>query len=130
MLGFTKREKVAIVFLLCSFCAGLFLYWYRAGHSPLPHTAGMSFSAASDICADTLDDAAGRKEPVSVDVNSADTETLKKLPGVGDVTAARILEYREAHGPFNTENDLLNVRGIGQKTLARMKPYLCIKKNN
>ena len=67
-----------------------------------------------------------------VDVNNASVAELKALPGVGDVIAQRIVDYRTANGPFKQPDDLLPVKGIGPKKLAKMTPYLkfgSVKKN-
>ncbi len=59
-----------------------------------------------------------------INVNTAGKETLVLLPGVGEATAAEIIREREAHGPFRYPEDLLAVRGIGEKKLADMLPYI------
>ena len=59
-----------------------------------------------------------------INVNTADKETLMLLPGVGEMTAMEILREREAHGPFRYPEDLLSVRGIGEKKLADMLPHI------
>lgn len=56
-----------------------------------------------------------------VDVNTANLEELQTLPGVGPVLAERIIGYREANGPFRSLEDLLNVKGIGEATLAELR---------
>ena len=60
----------------------------------------------------------------AVNINSADKKMLTEIPGVGPVTADSILKYRKANGKFKSVNDLLNVKGIGEKTLNKMKPFL------
>ena len=50
------------------------------------------------------------------------------LPGVGETTAERILEYRHEHGRFSSLEDLLNVKGIGKKKLERIAPCCTIGK--
>jgi competence protein ComEA len=55
----------------------------------------------------------------TVDVNTADLQTLCTLNGVGPVTAQAILNERAARGPFDYPEDLLMVKGIGEKTLAK-----------
>ena len=62
-----------------------------------------------------------------LDPNTATNEELQTLPGIGPVLAARIIEYRETVGKFRTIDDLLAVKGIGEKTLAKIGPYLEIK---
>lgn len=60
----------------------------------------------------------------TVDVNAADWPELIQLPEIGEVLARRIVQHRAANGPFATPEDLLEVRGIGGKTLERIRDYL------
>jgi comEA protein len=62
-----------------------------------------------------------------VEINSATVEDLQKVPGIGPTLAGRIVEFREEHGPFERIEDLLNVQGIGERTLERMRPYLKVE---
>jgi competence protein ComEA len=59
----------------------------------------------------------------AVNINSAGPETLDLLPGVGPVTAQKIVSWRTAHGSFTTIDELLEVDGIGPKTLAELAPH-------
>ncbi|HEB84049.1 MAG TPA: helix-hairpin-helix domain-containing protein [Bacteroidetes bacterium] len=61
-----------------------------------------------------------------VDINRAGLEELESLPGIGPVLARRILEFRETNGPFRRSRDLLLVRGIGEKRMARLEPYITL----
>ena len=63
----------------------------------------------------------------SINLNTATASELQRLPRIGPKMAARILAYREAHGAFRRVQDLVQVRGIGTKTLAQLTPYLIIK---
>lgn len=60
----------------------------------------------------------------SISLNSAGAAELDRLPGVGPSTAAKIIEYRREHGGFSSIDELLAVKGIGDKKLADMRPYL------
>ena len=53
-------------------------------------------------------------------------EQLDTLPGVGPVTAQKILEWRSAHGAFSSVDELLEVDGIGEKTLADLAPHVTL----
>ena len=59
-----------------------------------------------------------------VDLNTADAEELMLLPGIGEVLSARIIETREANGPFETKEDVLAVSGIGEATYEKIAPYI------
>ena len=56
-----------------------------------------------------------------VDINGASVEKLARLPGIGEVLAQRIVDYREAHGPFATVEGLLRVEGIGEGKLDAVR---------
>ena len=59
-----------------------------------------------------------------VDINTADKPELNQLPGIGDTRARRIIETRQTAGPFAEPDELRNVKGIGPKTMERIRPYL------
>lgn len=59
-----------------------------------------------------------------VNVNSAGTDELALLPRVGPSVAQRIVDFRDENGPFETVEDLMLVRGIGEKTFALLEPYV------
>jgi len=60
----------------------------------------------------------------SVNVNTATVEQLQLLPNVGPAVAARIVEHREKNGPFKAAEDLMLVRGIGEKSFEKLRPYV------
>ena len=63
-----------------------------------------------------------------ININSATVEELTQLQKVGPKTAERIVAYRDANGPFETVDDLMNVKGIGEKILALNKDRLTVGK--
>jgi competence protein ComEA len=66
-------------------------------------------------------------EAVAVNLNAADAETLtRELKGIGATKAKAIVEYREAHGPFSSVDELLEVKGIGAATLEKNRAKLSI----
>ena len=64
---------------------------------------------------------------VLVNINTADVEQLKTLPGIGDSKARDIVSYRDTNGPFGDVGELKNVSGIGESTFAKLSPYITVK---
>jgi competence protein ComEA len=65
--------------------------------------------------------AAGSSPSAPVDLNSATLEQLEALPGIGPVTAQKILDYRQQHGAFHSVDELQGVPGIGPAHMAQLK---------
>ena len=61
-----------------------------------------------------------------LNLNTATVSQLETLPGIGKSTAERILEYREKSGGFKKIEDLMNVRGIGEKSFLKLKPLVTV----
>ncbi|MFV2073282.1 MAG: ComEA family DNA-binding protein [Thermoanaerobaculales bacterium] len=59
-----------------------------------------------------------------VNINSADTEQLQMLPRVGPALAGRIVEFREANGAFQSVDEIVAVKGIGERSFEKLKPYI------
>lgn len=109
---FMKNQDFSPIILLCvlfvCLSVGLFFgrnapaQWNAIPVSPLGTQSGIS----------------------AVDLNSADTAALMDLPGIGEVLAQKIIQYREANGPFESASQLLNIDGIGEETLENLLPYI------
>lgn len=61
-----------------------------------------------------------------VNINTASASDFEGLPGIGPAMAARIVEYRQKNGPFKKIEDLMNVRGLGEKNFLKLKPQLTL----
>jgi competence protein ComEA len=64
--------------------------------------------------------------PRTVDLNTASLADLEGLPGIGRQTAQRIVEHRQKNGPFKKIEELMNVKGIGEKSFLRLKPLITV----
>jgi competence protein ComEA len=64
--------------------------------------------------------------PALVNLNTATTEQLETLPGVGPVTAQKILDWRTRHGAFSSVEELMEIDGIGEKTFAELAPRVTL----
>ena len=69
----------------------------------------------------------GANNPVRMNLNTADVELLQRLPQIGPALAGRIIAYRRDRGPFSSINQVVNVRGIGEKTLEKMAPWIYVE---
>jgi competence protein ComEA len=63
----------------------------------------------------------------SINLNTAGTDELISLPGIGESTAEKIIEYRNRKGKFKKIQDIMNVKGIGEKKFEKIKEYLIIE---
>jgi len=62
-----------------------------------------------------------------LNINTADAAELQMLPGIGEATAQNIIAFREANGPFTSIDDLIKVKGIGEKRFDAVRSYLILE---
>jgi competence protein ComEA len=67
---------------------------------------------------------AGKAPDAKLNINQASEAELESLPGIGPVMAKRILDYRNAHGAFQSPDDLDAVKGIGAKKIEKLRPHI------
>lgn len=101
-----------LLVLTAAFCAGAL---YLAVTAPPP--AAGSYEV-------TTQRSAAAEAPEKIPINTATAEELQTLRGIGPVLAQRIVEYRTAHGPFTRAEELLQVEGIGEKTVQELSDYV------
>jgi comEA protein len=61
-----------------------------------------------------------------ININTASSEELQTLYRIGPALAGRIIEYRESYGNFETKEEIMEVKGIGEKTYERIKDFICV----
>jgi comEA protein len=71
-------------------------------------------------------DTAAARPKVEVNINTASREELESLPRIGPVLSQRIIDYRQKHGTFKSIDELMNVSGIGDATLQRLKDSITV----
>jgi competence protein ComEA len=84
----------------------------------------VALACAQFVAAQTT--TAAKAPATVVNVNTASADQLDALPGIGPALAARIIEYRQKNGAFKKLEDLMNVRGIGEKNFLKLKPLLTL----
>jgi competence ComEA-like helix-hairpin-helix protein len=73
--------------------------------------------------------ATAKKPPLKpININTATSEELQQVPGIGPVTADKILQMRKSYGAFKSVDDLLAVKGLGKKRLEKMRKYLTVSR--
>ncbi len=123
---FTKKEKSVWIFILSAAILGLIVGAIR---NELWFTPHIEQSQSKDfIINDTVNiHSQNHRENTTyqsneiININTANKAELMTLPKVGQVTAERIIRYREEFGEFQTANDIVNVKGIGPKTFEKLK---------
>ncbi|WP_246258455.1 helix-hairpin-helix domain-containing protein [Kroppenstedtia pulmonis] len=91
---------------------GMALYIPKKGEEDVPAVSAPGSGGGSGN---------GMQEGEKVNINTAEAGELEELQGIGPAKAAAIIQYREENGPFQSPEDLLNVPGIGEKTLENLK---------
>ncbi len=105
--------------IFCGWC------WLLACLSLL--AAGQQLVSAWQQATNTIDSRSISAPRFVVDVNRAPVSELEALPNVGTTLATRIVDYRQTQGPFRELDDLLQVHGVGERTLEQLRPMLTIR---
>lgn len=98
-------------------------------HTHLSLIRSLAFTMALPLAAGTSHPTAAPrsapKAPIhAINLNTATATELMQLPHIGQKTAERIVLFRKEHGPFRRPEEVLNVKGIGEKSFAQLKPFL------
>lgn len=101
-------------------CAATIIWVAVYSNAPLLGTAGSPTANSSEAAFAVV---AGTD---MVNINSAPAEELMVLPGIGETRAQEIVRYRTQHGPFETPEQLLEIKGIGPQVLEGLKPYIIL----
>ena len=102
------------------------IYVPRRGQTDVPQVVGESGSGSAVGPPSAGDGVTGTTVAQPVDLNTATSEQLEALPGVGPATAQAIIDYRSSHGRFQRVEDLLDVRGIGPAKFATLRPLVTV----
>ncbi len=138
MFSFNRNEQIALVLLSAALLIGTVVSLvsrYAPDSTPDFRVIKGAVEVPAAEPVDSLKHAA-RATPSSpaptrpaegaspIDLNHASAEDLQRLPGIGPAIARRIVTYREEHGPFRRIESLAAVRGIGPKSIERIRPLV------
>ena len=111
----TSPQKILLLFVLFIVSCGLVILCVAGAERPIEPYAVTAPPVSEDSAA-----AAPAEGVQRININTASLEELDTLPGIGETIAARIIAYREENGA------LREVKGIGDKTLEKLAPYICV----
>lgn len=129
-MALTGTERKVLLFLVGTLVIGLGLRFFRA-----TAPAETFDYSASDSTFAVLSEQLENEETVAEDgsqegklnINTATKTQLMKLPGIGEVTAERILLYREEQGKFKSLEELLTIKGISDRKLNQLRPFIIVQ---
>lgn len=141
-----KRAEYLLLLLpllFLAFCGGYFLGTSQGDGgltvtaSPVPATqtrASVAISTGETIPAETEASSetvpAETAPPGPLDINTATVEELIALPGIGEVLAQNIVDFRQANGPFASIDELNAVPGIGERRLEQLRDYITVEETD
>lgn len=118
----TENILIATALILC----GLIIVFSRFYKSEPQSVSVSSVSKTQSPTADLSVTEPKSDKSDLININTADFEELKTLDGIGDVLAQRIIDYRK-ETPFLSVEELINVKGIGDKTLETIKDKITVQ---
>lgn len=123
--GYSENADLSKVNLAYILEDGVQIYIPRVGEN-LENRELMSGEAGEEVISESASyEANGRN--IKVNINKANEEKLKTLPGVGESMAKKIIEYREKNGKFSNVEDIKKVNGIGESKYNNLKEFITIK---
>ncbi|MBL7136808.1 MAG: helix-hairpin-helix domain-containing protein [Candidatus Marinimicrobia bacterium] len=145
MLNLTRQERLVIQFLVAFFLIGGAIHLYKANFVKVEivnadkvdkekeHFKVMAdrvdsiYFASRSKATQKNDEKISKPDSYRININTATKDELMKIPKIGPVTAERIILYRMENGRFNSVEELIKVKGIGKKTIERIRGEVTIE---
>lgn len=122
MFDLTRQEKIILLFLAFSFVAGLGISAHKKAQQRLELSIAPDQTTATRAQADRF-----IEQQRFININSFKIEELRRLPGVGEKLAAEIVAYHKLHGSFRAKEELMQVKGIGEKKFEKLKELIALE---
>jgi competence ComEA-like helix-hairpin-helix protein len=129
-LNLTASERNVLLFLSVTLLAGAGIRLFQKTFAPdtkFDYRSQDSTFASLSREAVTEVEAEEQKVPSVLDLNNATKEQLMTLPGIGSVTADRIIQYRNDQGKFTSADQLASIKGLSEKKVNRLKPLISVQ---
>ncbi len=136
---FTKQERLVLYFLVSGLVIGAGIKLinpnYKANWSNQEEFASFeqqlqTIESSSDSIKRKKSKAISivrkKRRDFKININQASVDEIVQLPKIGPVLASRIVAYRQKHGYFHKVEDLINVKGVGKKTVERLRPFISV----
>lgn len=130
MMNFTPQESRILLFLVATLLLGSAISLYR--HYRLHVASELSVNSLDVIPGSDASDSSEVEKDVELlneklNINTATSQELQLLPGIGPQLARRIVAHRQTHGLFSSPSQITEVRGIGEKTLQRITGLITVE---
>lgn len=129
-LSITRHEGLAVLTLVSLFLLGLTVRHVQEQQTPPLPTDSLVVQSTTDSTSRSGSEPAPTPSPSPenpINVNTASSDALQALPGIGPALSKRIKTYRSGQRPFQQIDELKRVRGIGPKTLATLRPMVHVE---
>lgn len=117
-----NQGALCLLVVACLFTACLLGFFLGRRTSPEPVIVSRLPEPTAQVQSTTV----APTQPLLVNINTAGVEELQLLPGIGPVLAQRIVDYRQANGPFESESQLTLVSGVGLTLLEELMEYITV----
>lgn len=122
-----KNVKLNPLVMVCAFFV-VFLFGFFLGRLNDSHTVKLTDASKIQTTATQAHNNLNSDRFIDgkININTAEAEDLMLLPGIGEILARRIIDYRTKNGLFASVDDLMNVKGIGESSLEKISAYITV----
>lgn len=123
MVDLTRIEKTILIFLIFAFITGLSINFYQKAQKNICLNVQ---SDQADILQEKYAELVSAQHAL-ININSLNIDELIALPGVGKQLADRIIRYHQEYGPFKKKEDIMQVKGMGEKKFEAIKDLIVVE---